>query len=40
MAAFRGVLYDIVEEHAPITVRGVFYRATARSLIPKTETEG
>lgn len=40
MNLFREALYEIVEEHAPITVRGVFYQATARSLVPKTETEG
>ena len=40
MEVFRETLYEIVEEHAPITVRGVFYRATARGLVPKTETEG
>jgi hypothetical protein len=40
MEVFRRVLHEIVEEHAPITVRGVFYRATARGLVPKTETEG
>jgi len=40
MAAFWGALYEIVEEHAPITVRGVFYQATTRGLVPKSETEG
>lgn len=40
MGAFRDAIFEMVEEHAPITVRGVFYRATARGLIPKTETEG
>jgi ribosomal protein S10 len=36
----REALYEIVEEHYPITVRGAFYQATARGVIPKTETEG
>jgi hypothetical protein len=36
----REVLYEIVEEHYPITVRGAFYQATARSVVPKTENEG
>lgn len=40
MEALRDGLYEIVEEHAPITVRGVFYRATTRGIVPKTENEG
>lgn len=36
----REALHEIVEEHYPITVRGAFYQATARSVVPKTEKEG
>ena len=36
----REVLYEIVEEHHPISVRGAFYQATACGVIPKTENEG
>jgi len=40
MEELREALYYIVEGHYPITVRGAFYRATARSIVPKTENEG
>jgi hypothetical protein len=37
MAARRTALLDIVEEQRPMTVRQVFYQATVRGLIEKTE---
>jgi hypothetical protein len=37
MQARREALYDIVAEQRPMTVRQVFYQATVRGLIPKTE---
>src|SRR3954466_12573485 len=40
MEALREALYEIVKEYQPITVRGVFYRATTRAIVPKTENEG
>src|SRR5215210_5621047 len=33
-------LTEIVASEAPITVRGAFYRAVARGLVPKDETKG
>src|SRR5215212_10108730 len=33
-------LVEIVAAESPITVRGVFYRAVARGLVPKEETTG
>lgn len=35
--ALCGALFEIVEEFKPMTVRQVFYQATSRDLIPKTE---
>lgn len=40
LEALREALYEIVEEHQPITVRGVFYRAEAAGLVPKDDTTG
>ena len=40
MEALRVALYQIVEEHHPITVRGTFYRATALGVVPKEEKSG
>jgi hypothetical protein len=37
MAERRAALYDIVIEHEPMTVRQVFYQATVRGIIEKTE---
>jgi hypothetical protein len=37
MKARRGALYDIVAEQQPMTVRQVFYQATVRGLVPKSE---
>jgi hypothetical protein len=37
MEARLDALYDIVAEQQPMTVRQVFYQATVRGLIPKTE---
>jgi hypothetical protein len=37
MQARREALYDIVAEQQPMTVRQVFYQATVRGLIPKSE---
>jgi hypothetical protein len=33
----REALFDIVAEQQPMTVRQVFYQATVRSVIEKTE---
>ncbi len=33
-------LVEIVASHSPITVRGAFYQAVARGLVPKDETKG
>ncbi len=33
----RAALYDIVAEQRPMTVRQVFYQATVRNLVEKTE---
>jgi hypothetical protein len=33
----RAALFDIVADHRPMTVRQVFYQATVRGLIEKTE---
>jgi hypothetical protein len=33
----RAALYDIAEEMEPISVRGVYYQATVRGLVEKTE---
>src|SRR5215211_7742521 len=38
--ALDAALVEIVSAEAPITVRGVFYRAVARGLVPKEETTG
>ena len=40
MEALRDALFEIVAENQPVTVRGAFYLATSRSVIPKTENEG
>lgn len=40
MQELRDALFEIVEEHAPGTVRGFFYLATTRGIVPKTENEG
>ena len=37
MKARRDALYDIVAEQQPMTVRQVFYQATVRNLVPKTQ---
>ena len=34
---FRQLLYDIVEEQQPMTVRQVFYRAVVKGYVEKTE---
>src|SRR2546430_3726438 len=34
---FRQLLYDIVEEQQPLTVRQVFYRAVVKGYVEKTE---
>jgi hypothetical protein len=36
----REALYEIVAQYEPITVRGVFYQAATRGLVPKTDNEG
>src|SRR5215204_5420040 len=38
MAERREALYGIVAEQKPMTVRQVFYQATVRGIIEKTET--
>jgi len=40
LEALDAALVEIVERNAPITVRGVFYRALAKGLVPKDETKG
>lgn len=40
MEALREALLEIVAENQPVTVRGAFYLATSRGVIPKTENEG
>jgi hypothetical protein len=40
MEALREALFEIVAENQPVTVRGAFYLATCRGVIPKTENEG
>ena len=40
MEALREALFEIVAENQPVTVRGAFYLATSRGVIPKTENEG
>lgn len=40
MAALDAALVRIAGANAPITVRGVFYRAVAEGLVPKDETKG
>ena len=40
MEALRETLFEIVAENQPVTVRGAFYLATSRGVIPKTENEG
>ena len=37
MEARFDALYQIVAEQRPMTVRQVFYQATVRGIIPKTE---
>ena len=37
MAERREALFDIVAEQQPMTVRQVFYQATVRGVIEKTE---
>jgi hypothetical protein len=37
LAALDAALVEIVRAEAPITVRGVFYRAVARGLVEKDE---
>jgi hypothetical protein len=37
MEARYAALYAIVDEQKPMTVRQIFYQATVRGLIPKTE---
>ena len=37
MAARRSALINIVAEQQPMSVRQVFYQATVRNLVPKTE---
>ena len=33
----REVLYDIVQENQPVSVRGAYYRAVCAGIVPKTE---
>jgi hypothetical protein len=40
MEALREALYEIVAENEPVTVRGAFYLASSRRVVPKTENEG
>src|SRR5918995_1220460 len=40
LAALDAALVEIVRAEAPITVRGVFYRAVARGLVEKDESAG
>ncbi len=40
MAELRDALYEIVAESQPVTVRGVFYLATTRGLVPKDDAKG
>jgi 5S rRNA maturation endonuclease (ribonuclease M5) len=40
LAALDDALVRIVATNRPITVRGVFYRAVAKGLVPKDETKG
>jgi hypothetical protein len=40
MEALREALFEIVKDNQPVTVRGAFYLATSRGVIPKTENEG
>ena len=40
MNALREALYEIVAENQPVTVRGAFYLASSRGVIPKAENEG
>lgn len=40
IAELRDALYEIVAEHAPTTVRGAFYLATTRGLVPKDDAKG
>jgi hypothetical protein len=40
MEALREALYEIVAENQPATVRGAFYLAASRGVVPKTENEG
>ncbi len=40
LGELREALYEIVAEYKPITVRGVFYQASTRGLVPKTDNEG
>lgn len=39
MEALRNALFEITSEQAPMSVRQVFYQATSRGLIDKTEAE-
>jgi hypothetical protein len=39
MEAIRSALYEILEEGEPMTVRQVFYAATTRGVVEKTEAE-
>jgi hypothetical protein len=39
MEALREALFEIVAENQPVTVRGAFYLASSRGVIPKTENE-
>jgi len=38
--ALRKALYEIVAENQPVTVRGAFYLASSRGVIPKSENQG
>ena len=40
LAALDAALVQIVASNSPITVRGVFYQAVGRGLVPKDETKG
>lgn len=39
MEAIKAGLYDILAEQHPATVRGTFYQAVSRGLVPKTEAQ-
>jgi hypothetical protein len=34
------MLWEIVDQYRPVTVRQVFYQAVNRNLVPKSETKG